>query len=98
MGSDSVTPFLKTQKQMGNFIGTNIKFRAFDFQFMKDAESGERLFEKVLETSKQWGTIENLMYVVGATKAEMLADIRKIVPDNFLLVPGVGAQVEVYNK
>jgi orotidine-5'-phosphate decarboxylase len=59
---------------------------------MKDAESGERLFEKVLKTSVKWGNADNMMYVVGATKAEMLSDIRAIVPDHFLLVPGVGAQ------
>ena len=65
---------------------------AFDFQFMKDNESGERLFEKVLKTSQNWGTEENMMYVVGATKAEMLSDSRKIIPNHFLLVPGDGAQ------
>jgi orotidine-5'-phosphate decarboxylase len=65
---------------------------AFDFQFMKDEETGERLFEKVLKTSQKWGNTDNMMYVVGATKAEMLADIRQIIPDHFLLVPGVGAQ------
>ena len=59
---------------------------------MKDAETGERLFEKVLKTSQKWGNTDNMMYVVGATKAEMLSDIRAIVPDHFLLVPGVGAQ------
>ena len=59
---------------------------------MKDAETGERLFEKVLKTSLNWGTDENMMYVVGATKAEMLTEIRAIIPEHFLLVPGVGAQ------
>jgi len=59
---------------------------------MRDAETGERLFEKVLKTSLGWGTDENMMYVVGATKAEMLTDVRAIVPEHFLLVPGVGAQ------
>jgi orotidine-5'-phosphate decarboxylase len=65
---------------------------AFDFQFIRDAETGERLFEKTLKASQQWGNDENMMYVVGATKADMLTDIRQIVPDHFLLVPGVGAQ------
>ena len=55
-------------------------------------ESGERLFEKVLNVSKNWGNEDNMMYVVGATKAEMLSDIRKIIPNHFLLVPGIGAQ------
>jgi orotidine-5'-phosphate decarboxylase len=65
---------------------------AFDFQFIKDSDTQERLFETVLKTSQKWGNKDNMMYVVGATKAEMLADIRKIVPEHFLLVPGVGAQ------
>jgi orotidine-5'-phosphate decarboxylase len=63
---------------------------ASDFQYMK--ENDERLFEKVINTSKQWGDEENMMYVVGATRAEMLQDIRKAAPKHFLLVPGVGAQ------
>ncbi len=92
MGSDSVTPFLKHHNKWVILLALTSNTGAFDFQFLKDAESGERLFEKVLETSKQWGNTENMMYVVGATKAEMLTDIRKIVPDSFLLVPGVGAQ------
>ena len=56
------------------------------------SRDGERLFERVLKTSRQWGDEENMMYVVGATRAEMLSDIRKIIPNHFLLVPGVGAQ------
>ena len=62
-----------------------------DFQLTEDAQ-GERLFEKVLKTSQQWGNEENMMYVVGATQGQMFEDIRKIVPNHFLLVPGVGAQ------
>lgn len=92
MGSDSVTPFLKHKSKWVILLALTSNAGAFDFQFMKDADSGDRLFEKVLETSKQWGNTDNMMYVVGATKAEMLTDIRKIVPDSFLLVPGVGAQ------
>jgi len=65
---------------------------AFDFQFLKDDKTGDQLFETVLKTSQNWGTTENMMYVVGATKAEKLKEIRKIVPEHFLLVPGVGAQ------
>ncbi len=64
---------------------------AFDYQFTED-KNGEKLFEKVLKVSKNWGNADKLMYVVGATKADMLAGIREIIPDNFLLVPGVGAQ------
>ena len=62
-----------------------------DFQLTEDA-NGERLFEKVLKTSQQWGNDENMMYVVGATQGKMFEDIRKVVPNHFLLVPGVGAQ------
>jgi len=62
-----------------------------DFQLTEDAQ-GERLFEKVLRQSQQWGNDENMMYVVGATQGQMFEDIRKVVPNHFLLVPGVGAQ------
>ena len=63
---------------------------AYDFQFFE--QEGEKLYEKVLKKSQEWGDARNMMYVVGATKAEMLGGIRRIVPDHFLLVPGVGAQ------
>lgn len=92
MGEDSVTPFLTYEGKWVTLLALTSNKGAFDFQFMKDAETGERLFEKVLRTSLSWGTDENMMYVVGATKAEMLTDIRAIVPEHFLLVPGVGAQ------
>ena len=94
MGEDSVKPFLTYEGKWVTLLALTSNKGAFDFQFMKDAETGERLFEKVLKTSLNWGTDENMMYVVGATKAEMLTDIRAIVPDHFLLVPGVGAQGE----
>jgi len=92
MGEDSVTPFLTYEGKWVTLLALTSNKGAFDFQFMKDAETGERLFEKVLKTSLNWGTDENMMYVVGATKAEMLTDIRAIIPTHFLLVPGVGAQ------
>lgn len=92
MGEDSVSPFLTYENKWVILLALTSNKGAFDFQFMKDNESGERLFEKVLKTSQNWGTEENMMYVVGATKAEMLSDIRKIIPNHFLLVPGVGAQ------
>ena len=92
MGEDSVSPFLTYEGKWVILLALTSNKGAFDFQFMKDEESGERLFEKVLKTSQNWGTDENMMYVVGATKAEMLSDIRKIIPNHFLLVPGVGAQ------
>ncbi len=92
MGEDSVTPFLTYEGKWVTLLALTSNKGAYDFQFMKDAETGERLFEKVLKTSLNWGTDENMMYVVGATKAEMLTDIRTIIPEHFLLVPGVGAQ------
>ena len=92
MGEDSVSPFLTYEGKWVTLLALTSNKGAYDFQFMKDAETGERLFEKVLKTSLKWGTDENMMYVVGATKAEMLTDIRAIIPEHFLLVPGVGAQ------
>ena len=92
MGEDSVTPFLGYDGRWVILLALTSNKGAYDFQFEKNDETGERLFEKVLKTSLEWGTDENMMYVVGATKAEMLSDIRAVVPDHFLLVPGVGAQ------
>lgn len=90
MGEDSVTPFLTYVDKWVVLLALTSNKGAFDFQFV--TENGERLFEKVLKQSTGWGNSENMMYVVGATKAEMLKDIRAIVPNHFLLVPGVGAQ------
>ena len=90
MGQDSVKPFLSYLDKWIIVLALTSNKGASDFQFFKDAE--HRLFEQVLSKSQEWGSKENMMYVVGATKAEMLADVRKIVPDHFLLVPGVGAQ------
>lgn len=92
MGADSVTPFLTYPGKWVTLLALTSNKGAFDFQFMEDRVTGERLFEKVLRTSLQWGNADNMMYVVGATKAEMLEDVRKIVPEHFLLVPGIGAQ------
>lgn len=91
MGEDSVTPFLAYDNKWVILLALTSNKGAFDFQFSEDA-NGEKLFEKVLRTSLQWGNEDNLMYVVGATKADMLAEIRNIIPEHFLLVPGVGAQ------
>lgn len=91
MGSDSVTPFLGFDDKWVILLALTSNKGAADFQF-SEAEDGKRLFEKVIETSKQWASSDKLMYVVGATQAAMLADIRKLIPDSFLLVPGVGAQ------
>ncbi|MBD0832103.1 orotidine-5'-phosphate decarboxylase [Aestuariibaculum sediminum] len=90
MGKDSVEPFLAFENKHTIMLGLTSNKGAFDFQ-TKMVE-GKELYKQVLETSKTWVNSENLMYVVGATKAEFLADIRKIIPESFLLVPGVGAQ------
>lgn len=91
MGNDSVKPFMGFENTWVIILALTSNKGAFDFQ-MDVVESGERVFEKVLRVSSQWGSVENTMYVVGATKADMLSDVRKIVPHHFLLVPGVGAQ------
>lgn len=90
MGEDSVTPFIKYPDKWVILLALTSNKGAFDLQFFE--ENGVKLYEKVLSVSQNWGNKENMMYVVGATKAEMLEGIRKIVPDHFLLVPGVGAQ------
>jgi len=90
VGEDSVTPFLTYKDKWVILLVLTSNKGADDFQYHN--EDGIRLFERVLTVSRKWGNTDNLMYVVGATRAEMLKDIRKIVPDHFLLVPGVGAQ------
>ena len=92
MGSDSVAPFLEYQGKWIILLALTSNKGASDFQFLTNSESGENLFESILRTSQNWGTKENTMFVVGATKAEMLTRVREIVPDHFLLVPGIGAQ------
>lgn len=92
MGEDSVKPFMSYPEKWVILLALTSNKGAADFQYLKDEESGDQLFESVLKTSQNWGTPENMMYVVGATKAEKLKEIRQIVPDHFLLVPGVGAQ------
>lgn len=92
MGEDSVTPFLGYEGKWVILLALTSNKGAADFQFKKDAETQATLFEQVLRSSQNWGNTENMMYVVGATQARMLADVRKIVPEHFLLVPGVGAQ------
>jgi orotidine-5'-phosphate decarboxylase len=93
MGEDSVTPFLEYKNKWVILLALTSNQGSFDFQARKLNEgSGNYLFEEVLYASRVWGSPDNMMYVVGATKAEMMTDIRKIVPEHFLLVPGVGAQ------
>jgi orotidine-5'-phosphate decarboxylase len=90
MGKDSVEPFLAFENKHTIMLALTSNEGAFDFQTLN--VNGTELYKQVLETSKTWKNSHNLMYVVGATKAEYFTEIRKIVPDSFLLVPGVGAQ------
>lgn len=91
MGEDSVSPFLTYPNKWVILLALTSNKGSHDFQLTEDA-NGERLFEKVLRTSQQWGHTDQMMYVVGATQGRMFEDIRKIVPEHFLLVPGIGAQ------
>lgn len=91
MGSDSVKPFLQHKNKWAVVLALTSNEGAFDFQTGSDVLT-HPLYQTVLSTSKAWGNEENMMYVIGATKAEMLAEVRKIVPNHFLLIPGVGAQ------
>lgn len=92
MGEDSVKPFMTYVGKWVILLALTSNKGAFDFQFLKDEESGQLLFESVLKTSQTWGDTDSMMYVVGATKAEKLTEVRELVPEHFLLVPGVGAQ------
>lgn len=91
MGRDTVDPFLGRKDRWAVLLALTSNPSAADFELMEGGD-GEKLFERVLRISQQWGSAEDTMYVVGATKADQLASIRRIVPDHFLLVPGVGAQ------
>ena len=91
MGEDSVTPFFDYEGKWVVLLALTSNKGSYDFQLTED-KYGERLFEKVLKTSQRWGNDENMMYVVGATQGRMFEDIRKLAPNHFLLVPGVGAQ------
>lgn len=102
MGEDSVTPFMESPlpaPPLGEcqktrwviLLALTSNKGSLDFQLTEDKD-GERLFEKVIRKSQEWGTPENMMYVVGATRGELFQDIRRVAPDHFLLVPGVGAQ------
>ncbi|NBA88269.1 orotidine-5'-phosphate decarboxylase [Emticicia sp. CRIBPO] len=91
MGRDSVEPFFEFEGKWVILLGLTSNEGSQDFQNLDLAE-GKKLYEKVLERSQEWGGPDKMMYVVGATKAESLKSIRQIIPDHFLLVPGVGAQ------
>ena len=91
MGEDSVKPFLNYDNRWVIVLGLTSNKGSHDFQLTADA-NGERLFEKVLRVAQTWGTTDNMMFVVGATQGSLFEDIRRVAPDHFLLVPGVGAQ------
>jgi len=91
MGEDSVSPFLEFKGKWVILLAATSNKGGLDFQYKK-IEGGKKVFEEVLEKSLEWGDENNLMYVVGATRAEILSEVRAIVPNSFLLVPGVGAQ------
>lgn len=91
MGKDSVTPFLAFKDKWVILLALTSNEGSQDFQLFGNAD-GKELYKEVLEKSQQWGSIDNLMYVVGATRGEKISEVRTIVPDHFLLVPGVGAQ------
>ncbi len=91
MGRDSVTPFLEFDGKWVILLALTSNIGSMDFQLIKD-EAGKPLYQSVLEKSQTWGSVENMMYVVGATRGELIGEVRKSVPDHFFLVPGVGAQ------
>ena len=91
MGEDSVKSFLEYEGKWVILLALTSNKGSHDFQLFEDKD-GVRLFERVLSKAQEWGTTENLMFVVGATQGSLFADIRKLAPDSFLLVPGVGAQ------
>lgn len=91
MGEDSVKPFLEFENCWVILLALTSNQGALDFQMITDKD-GKELFQSVLKTSSKWGSSENMMYVVGATRSSDIAEVRKLVPDHFFLVPGVGAQ------
>lgn len=91
MGYDSISPFLEVEGKWAVLLALTSNDGSKDFQQL-ELKGEKRLFEQVITTSAEWGTVNNIMYVVGATKAEELTQIRKLIPEHFLLVPGVGSQ------
>ncbi len=93
MGEDSVKPFLQFEDKWAIVLGLTSNPGANDFELnLMEGEKGEKLYEKVIRTTAGWGSTDNLMFVIGATQSDEFINVRKIVPDHFLLVPGVGAQ------
>jgi len=91
MGKDSVLPFLKYKDKWIAILALTSNQGAEDFQFLRTGQN-ERVFETIIRKSKDWGSINNIMYVVGATKASLMAIVRDIIPEHFILVPGIGTQ------
>ena len=91
MGHDSISPFLEVDGKWAVLLALTSNEGSEDFQHLQ-LEGGKQLFEKIITTSSGWGSVNNIMYVVGATRAEALSSIRKLIPEHFLLVPGVGSQ------
>lgn len=91
MGKDSVTPFLEFENKWVILLALTSNVGSMDFQLIED-QTGKPLYQSVLEKSQEWGSPENLMYVVGATRGELIGEVRKAAPEHFFLVPGVGAQ------
>ena len=91
MGKDSVSPFLEFENKWVILLALTSNPGSMDFQLIED-KAGKPLYQSVLEKSQEWGSPQNLMYVVGATRGELIGEVRKIAPDHFFLVPGVGAQ------
>jgi len=92
MGADSVKPFIQYKDKWIIILALTSNEGSHDFQMIFDPGANMRLFEKVLTKAQEWGSIENTMFVVGATQADKFKEVRKVAPDHFLLVPGVGAQ------
>jgi len=92
MGKDSVEPFLDYKNKWVILLSLTSNQSFSDFQMIENKATGKRIFEEVIEKSSKWGNFDNTMYVVGATRAELFKDIRKVAPDHFLLVPGIGEQ------
>ena len=92
MGKDSITPFLEFKDKWVIVLGVTSNQGAFDFQFLQSKMQHKAFYEHVIETASSWGDAENMMFVVGATKEEQIAEIRQKIPGHFLLVPGIGAQ------
>ncbi|GIK69000.1 MAG: orotidine-5'-phosphate decarboxylase [Bacteroidetes bacterium] len=92
MGRDAIEPYLKYSGKYSIILAITSNQGAMDFQFLPTAIDNKKLYEKVLIRSSRWGTEENMMFVVGATRPELIKEIREIIPNHFLLVPGVGVQ------